>query len=91
MALGVASAATQARRKLVVTGFDNVAAVQPLLARGSIVATADQHGDKLAVYGIDYALRSLRADTAQPDLETPVDVIPAPQAAGRYPPRAAGQ
>ena len=51
-----------------------------------MIATADQHGDRLAVYGIEYALERLRAPaTALADRETPVDLVtaekPAEQAA----------
>ena len=58
MALGAAAAVRQAGRvgQVAVVGFDNIAAVQQLLKEGRIAATADQHGDKLAVYGIEYAL-----------------------------------
>ena len=59
-------------------GFDNISAVQQLVRDGQILATADQHGDQLAVYGIEYALQMLRDRTAQPaDRETPVDLITA--------------
>ncbi|MBL9069174.1 MAG: substrate-binding domain-containing protein [Sphingopyxis sp.] len=75
MALGVASAVTQAGRTIVVTGFDNVAAVRPLLDRGVIVATADQYGGKLGVFGVDYALKAVRSNSSLPDLETPVDLV----------------
>src|SRR3954471_184862 len=51
MALGAAAAVRQASRvgAVAVAGFDNIAAVQQLLKEGRIAATADQHGDKLAV------------------------------------------
>ena len=38
--------------KVLVVGFDNISAVQELIRSGDVVATADQHGDQLAVYGI---------------------------------------
>ena len=60
-----------------VAGFDNIAAVQQLLKEGRIAATADQHGDKLAVYGIEYALAILKGETTPQDRQTPVDVIAA--------------
>ena len=48
------------------------------MREGQIVATADQHGDQLAVYGIEYALQMLRDRTTRPaDRETPVDLITA--------------
>ena len=46
---------------------------------GRILATADQHADRLAVYGIEYALQILRRDSQPADKQTPVDVIIAPQ------------
>lgn len=78
MALGAVAALRAAGRngQLKVGGFDNISAVQALLRSGDIVATADQHGDRLAVYGIEYALEMLKNPAAQPaDRETPVDLI----------------
>jgi len=79
MALGAAAAVRQAARAgdVLVAGFDNIAAVRQLLADGRIVATADQHGDRLAVYGIEFALRLLRKETSPEDRQTPVDVVTA--------------
>src|SRR3954470_11438529 len=81
MALGAAAAVRQASRigSVAVGGFDKIAARQPLLKEGRIAATADQHGDKLAVYGIEYALAILKGETAPQDRQTPVDVIAAPK------------
>ena len=76
MALGAFAAVRAAGRegKVLVAGFDNISAVQRLVADGRIVATADQHGDRLAVYGIEYALEILRTKIPPADRETPVDV-----------------
>ena len=81
MALGAAAAVRQASRvgAVAVVGFDHIAAVQQLLKEGRIAATADQHGDKLAVYGIEYALGILKGETTPQDRQTPVDVIAAPK------------
>ena len=81
MALGAAAAVRQAGRAgtVVVAGFDNIAAAQQLLKEGRLAATADQHGDKLAVYGIEFALSILKGDTTPQDRQTPVDVITAPR------------
>jgi ribose transport system substrate-binding protein len=81
MALGAAAAVRQAGRggTVVVAGFDNIAAAQQLLKEGRLAATADQHGDKLAVYGIEFALGILKGDTTPQDRQTPVDVITAPR------------
>jgi ribose transport system substrate-binding protein len=78
MALGVASVVGQAGRNVIVTGFDNIDAVRPLLKRGLIIATADQYGAQLGVFGVDYALKAIRSDEPLPDLETPVDLIRRP-------------
>ncbi len=77
MALG-ASAAVQAAGKtgqVQIVGFDNIAAVKPLLADGRLLATADQHGDQLAVFGIEAALKILKDKATPADQQTPVDVV----------------
>jgi ribose transport system substrate-binding protein len=42
-----------------------------------MLATADQYGGKLAIYGIEYALQILRDGTVPDDRKTPVDLITA--------------
>jgi ribose transport system substrate-binding protein len=46
-----------------------------LLKAGEIVCTIDQHADKLAIYGIEYALEMLKNKSLPADRETPVDLI----------------
>ena len=77
MALGAIAAITQAGRRgeVDVVGFDNISAVQALVRDGSILATADQHADLLAVYGIEYALEALATGATLADKSTPVDLI----------------
>ena len=77
MALGAVAAVQSAGRngEVLVSGFDNIAAVGELIADGRMVATANQHGDKLAVFGIEMALRVLSGEAAPVDQTTPVDVI----------------
>lgn len=77
MALGAVAAVQAAGRtgKVLVAGFDNLAAVKPMLADGRVVATADQHADKLAVFGIEAALKILRGDAAPADQTTAVDLV----------------
>jgi ribose transport system substrate-binding protein len=80
MALGAVSALKAAGRGegVLIGGFDNISAVQQLVRGGQIVATADQHGDQLAAYGIEHALQMLANRAARPaDRETPVDLITA--------------
>lgn len=78
MALGAVAALKAAGRagQVLVAGFDNITAVQQLVRDGQILATADQHGGELAVYGIEYALEMLASPDARPaDRETPVDLV----------------
>lgn len=79
MALGALSATKAAEKKdLVIVGFDNISAVQQAIRGGQILATVDQHGDQLAVFGIELAFQLIYAAT--PDLqdkETPVDLVTA--------------
>lgn len=78
MALGAVAALKAAGKEdsVKVVGFDNITAVQQLIKDGKMLATADQHGDQLAVYGIQYALESLANKGASlPDRETKVDLI----------------
>jgi ribose transport system substrate-binding protein len=79
MALGAAAAVRQAGKtgQVHVVGFDNIAAIQQLLKEGRVLATADQHADQLAVYGIEYALQIMRGESQPQDKQTPVDVITA--------------
>ena len=80
MALGAAAAVRQSGRtgQVYVVGFDNIAAVHQLLQDGRVLATADQHADRLAVYGIEYALKLLHGEAKPQDMQTPVDLIAAP-------------
>jgi ribose transport system substrate-binding protein len=79
MALGAVAALRDAGKlgNIHVVGFDNIAAVQRLLKEGKILCTVDQHADKLALYGIEYALEMLRTRAQPADKETPVDLITA--------------
>lgn len=77
MALGAVSAIAAAGKtgKVLVAGFDNISAIHPLLQKGAVTATADQHGDQLAVFGIEAALKILRGEAPPADQTTPVDVV----------------
>lgn len=78
MALGAVAAVKAAGKagEVFVVGFDNISAIQPMVKDGRVLATADQHGDQLAVYGIQYALEVL-GGTKPVDKQTPVDLITA--------------
>jgi ribose transport system substrate-binding protein len=77
MALGVVAAIQNAGRtgKVLVVGFDNIGAIKPMLADGRVVATADQHADQLAVFGIEAALKILKGETPAADQTTTVDLV----------------
>jgi len=78
MALGAVAALKAAGKEstVKVVGFDNITAVQQLIKEGKMLATADQHGDQLAVYGIQYALDALaNKGGSQADRETKVDLV----------------
>jgi ribose transport system substrate-binding protein len=79
MALGAVSAIKAAGKSdgILIVGFDNILAVQKLLKEGKILCTVDQHADKLALFGIEYALEMLKEKAVPTDKETPVDLITA--------------
>jgi ribose transport system substrate-binding protein len=80
MAIGAIAAVKSAGKtgQVQVVGFDNLAAVQPMLEDGRLLATVEQHGSKLGVFGIDVALKALKDKVPQNKIdaliETPVDL-----------------
>jgi ribose transport system substrate-binding protein len=77
MALGAVAAVQAAGKtgKVLVVGFDNITAIRPMLADGRVVATADQHADQLAVFGIEAALKILSGEAPPADQTTKVDLV----------------
>jgi len=77
MALGAVAAVAAAGKSgaVLVAGFDNISAIKPMLEKGQVVATADQHADQLAVFGIQAALKILSGQTPPADQTTAVDLI----------------
>ncbi len=77
MALGAVAAIQAAGKtgKILAAGFDNIAALRPMLADGRVAATADQHGDQLAVFGIEAALKILKGQAPPADQTTAVDLV----------------
>ena len=77
MALGAVSAIRQVGgdNDIQVAGFDNISAVQALVKEGRVLATADQHADLLAVYGIEYALDIFSNSNVSGDRITRVDLV----------------
>ena len=80
MALGAVAAVRAAGKtgQILIVGFDNISAIQPMIADGRVLATADQHGDQLAVFGIEKALAILKGAAQLEDKKTPVDLIAKP-------------
>ena len=79
MALGAASAVGMARREkeIVIAGFDNISAIHPLIEAGTVIATVDQFGDQLAVFGIEYAMEALESGAELEDRETLLELVTA--------------
>lgn len=79
MALGALAAVRSGGKagQVLVAGFDNIQAVRQAIKSGDILATADQHGDQLAVFGIEYALQICGGRAQPADRETPVDLVTA--------------
>ena len=75
MAIGaLAACQTAGRDDVLIVGFDNTAAANKAVQAGELLATADQYGDKLAVFGIEAALAVLDGGEAA-DRETAVDLV----------------
>lgn len=82
MAIGAVSAVKSAGKvgKVLVVGYDNISAISAMLKDGRVIATADQHADKLAVFGIENALQRLKRKTVvgtDTVIETPIDLVTA--------------
>lgn len=79
MALGAIAAVKSAGREgqVQIVGFDNISAIQQAIRDGKVLATADQHGDQLAVFGIEAARNELDKAGASESIETPVDLVTA--------------
>jgi ribose transport system substrate-binding protein len=77
MALGAVAAVQSAGKTgtVLVVGFDNISALRPVLEKGQVVATADQHADQLAVFGIEAALKILKGEAPPADQITAVDLV----------------
>ncbi len=89
MALGAVAAlkAVGKTGDVAVVGYDNISAVRELLEDGRVLATADQHAGKLAVFGIEHALEMLETRQTPVNRETPVDLVTAESLAAESPGR----
>jgi len=77
MALGAIAAVRDAKKmdSILVCGYDNIGAVKELVKKGEINCTVDQHGDQLAIFGIEYALEILETGINPTDRETSIDLV----------------
>jgi len=79
MAIGAIAAVRQAGKsgEIQVVGFDNIEAARQLLKSGELLATADQYGNQLAIFGIEYGLQILSDGHVPDDRKTPVSLVTA--------------
>lgn len=79
MALGAVAALKAVGKdgKVLVIGFDDISAAESLIKEGKMLATVNQEGDKVAVYGIQYALDILAKRAEPVDKGTPVRLVTA--------------
>ncbi|BAN28136.1 periplasmic binding protein/LacI transcriptional regulator (plasmid) [Caballeronia insecticola] len=65
--------------RVLVTGYNNIDAVQPMLDDGRLLATVEQFGARQAVFGVDVAVKALlekrRERDLSPYMETPVQLV----------------
>lgn len=80
MVLGAVSAVRAAGMagKVQVVGYDNIAAIKPMLNDGRVLATADQAAAQQAVFGIQNALKLVKGEKVESVdgvIETPVELV----------------
>ena len=63
--------------QVLIVGYDGISAVRGAIEEGAILATADQHADQLAVFGIEFALKLIKGEAPPADKTTPVELITA--------------
>ena len=64
--------------KVQVVGYDNIAAIKPMLNDGRVLATADQAAAQQAVFGIQNALKLVKGEKVESVdgvIETPVELV----------------
>jgi ribose transport system substrate-binding protein len=79
MALGALAAVKAADRsgQVLIVGYDGISAIEAAIKEGSVLASADQHADQLAVFGIEFALQLLKGEAPPADKTTPVELVTA--------------
>ncbi len=74
MALGAVAALKRAP-KILIVGYDNIAAIQDHVKSGRVLCTVDQHADRIAAEGINVALEMLAKHEIRDYTKTQVDVV----------------
>jgi ribose transport system substrate-binding protein len=79
MALGALAAVKAAGRggQIRIVGYDGITAIADAIRAGDVLATADQHADQLAVYGIEFAIKLIKGEAPPADKTTPVELVTA--------------
>lgn len=81
MALGVVKALDAAGKSgtVKVVGFDNIPAVEPLLQQGKMLGTVEQFGADMAVFGIEYGMKTRNGEKFDEWVKTPIELVQAPR------------
>ncbi|HZZ09685.1 MAG TPA: substrate-binding domain-containing protein [Paraburkholderia sp.] len=83
MAMGAVDAVRDAGRTggIVITGYNDIEAIKPLIADGRVLATMNQFAERQAVFGMDIAVKAVTEGHKQADLsrviETPLQLVTA--------------
>jgi ribose transport system substrate-binding protein len=77
MALGALASVKRANLDTppIIVGFDNISAIHTHIESGDILATVDQFGGKLAIFGIENALQAVSGKSLDSVTETPLSLI----------------
>lgn len=77
MAVGVEKAIAAAGKtgEILIVGFDNIGAVQKLIAEGKVLATIDQFGPEMAANAIKVGFRILNGEQLTGWVKTPIELV----------------
>jgi len=80
MALGAITALDALGKggEIPVVAFDNIPPVAPLLEEGKLLATVDQFGAEMAVFGIEYGLDTMEGKEFEGWIKTDIELVTSP-------------